>query len=295
MPFYIEQVSAHNDLQGTISILRNNATGTKYYTIDVSPISTARQIWEYNYSEGFQTIAQANLFTRANTSQAKNIAKTWGLESNLKSTNVWTGVMNSSVQEIEIPYYLLFQQWPELGTPPSGTYQLDVEFRLWETSFTVNSSPPSGVAPFILPITFTVVMGGYAYVSFADNNGLPIDTIGLDETSDKIIDLKLLHKMNEPYDVTITSQNGGTLDLNTGTSIEKIPYNFYFIDMTTPINFQQTPIVTLLSNQPTVTATVPPVLREEEKVRIEIIFNSNANYTAGRYMDILTLEVKSHW
>ncbi|MDD3948930.1 MAG: hypothetical protein PHT43_05645 [Anaerolineaceae bacterium] len=208
-PFYVEQASAHNVYTGTITLLRNNAIGDKDYTIDVVPVSTARQVWEYNYTQGSQPVRQANLYTRSNTNNASNIAKTWGIESNLRSSNVWTGEIGNAVNEIPITYYLRFQDWTA-DPPPHGTYQLDVEFRLWETSFSNNSSPPAGVTPFILPITFTVILGPYIYVSFADLNGLPINSIALDETSVKTIDFKLLAKANIIYDVTVSSQNGGT-------------------------------------------------------------------------------------
>lgn len=290
-PFYLEQISSHNVFMGTITILRNSVKGNKNYTIDVTPVSTARQVWEYNYTQGYQTVHQANLYTTSNTNNAANIAKTWGVESNLDFSNVWSGSLGAQVNESEITYYLRFQDWTS-NPPPYGTYQLDVEFRLWETSFSTNSSPSSNITPYILPITFTVVIGPYIYVSFADINGLPINTIALDETSVKTIDFKVLTKANLPYDVTISSQNGGTLNLNTGLSVEKINYNLWIINMTTPINFQQTPVKTILSNQPTMGHGIPPV---EHNARIQVLFDSNANYTAGRYSDILTLEIKSHW
>lgn len=290
-PFYVEQASAHNVFTGTIKILRNNLKGNRAYTVDVAPVSTARSLWEYNYTEGYRTVAQANLYRNSNTNNAANIAKTWGLEANLTTSNVWTGTMDPQVNEIEITYYLRFQDWTD-NPPPHGTYQFDYEFRLWSASFTAGSSPPAGVTPFILPITFTVILGPYIYVSFADLNGLPINSIALDETSVKTIDFKLLAKANIIYDVTVSSQNGGTLDLNTGTSIEKIPYTLWLVDMATPINFQQTPTKTVLSQQPTIGALHPPA---EHDARIQVLFDSNANYTAGRYSDILTLEIKSHW
>lgn len=290
-PFYIEEVSAHNVLTGTLTIIRSNSNGIQNYTVDVSPVSTARQVWEYNYTQGFKNVSQANLYTLSNTNQPANTAKTWGLEPNLSDRNVWTGTMSNKVSQKQITYYLRFQDWTD-NPPPHGTYQFDFEFRVWPSSFSANSSPPSNVTPYILPITVTVVIGPYIYVSFADINGLPINTIALDETSEKTIDFKFLAKANLPYDVTVSSLNGGTLNLNTGTSIETIAYNLWLVDMTTPINFQQTPIKTVLSNQPTMTYSTPPVVHN---AKIQVLFDSNANYTAGRYSDILQLEIKSHW
>jgi hypothetical protein len=289
--FYLEQVSSHNVFTGKIKILRNDVNGNRDYTIAAAPVSTARQAWKYNNTQVTKPVRQANLYTTSNTNNADNIAKTWGIEPNLAASNVWTGSMGPKVDEIEITYYLLFQDWTD-NPPPYGTYQLDVEFKLWQTSFSNNSSPPSGVTPYVLPITLTVVVGPYIYVSFADINGLPINSIALDETSTKTIDFKVLAKANMPYDVTVSSNNGGTLNLNTGSSIEKINYRLWIIDMTTAINFQQTPVKTVLSNQDTMGHGVPPV---SHNARIQVLFDSTANYTAGKYSDTLQLEIKSHW
>jgi len=291
-PFYLEQVSSNNVYSIKLKVTRTNTTQAENYTVALFPVSTARQTWRYNYTQGTQLVHQANIYTSQQTYQSSKIAKSWGIEQSLAETNVWTGSINKNQSEKELEYYLHFQDWTQ-DTPPYGTYQLDLEFRLWPVKFSdYPSSPPSDIAPKILNITLTVIIGPYVYVSFADQYGLPINRIALEETSVKTVDFKMLAKANMPFDVTVSSTNGGSLNLNTGSGIEKIQYSLWIHDMTTPINFQQTPIKTVLSNQPTMGHGVPPIL---ENARIQVLFDSNANYTAGRYSDVLQLVIKSHW
>ena len=293
LPFYLEQVSSNqNDYLLKLKVTRTNTAQAENYTVALFPVSTARQTWKYNYTQGTQLVRQANIYTSRQTNQSSDIAKSWGIEQSLAATNVWTGSFNIGQSEVDLDYYLHFQDWTE-NPPPYGTYQLDLEFRLWPVSFAnFPLSPPSNIAPKTLPVTLTVIIGSYVYVSFADQYGLPINGIALEETSIKTVDFKMLAKANMPFDVTVSSTNGGSLNLNTGSGIEKIQYSLWIHDMTTPINFQQTPIKTVLSNQPTMGHGVPPIL---ENARIQVLFDSNANYTAGKYSDALQLVIKSHW
>ena len=135
-------------------------------------------------------------------------------------------------------------------------------------------------------------MNDYVFISFANINGLPIDRIALDETSSKTVDFKILAKANMPFDVTVSSTNGGSLNLNTGTTIEKIYYSLWMKDMATAINFQQTPTKTVILNHPNVDGTVPPI---SESAKIQVLYDSNESYTVGRYSDVLRLVIKSHW
>jgi len=290
-PLYIEEVSSQNILSSKLTINRTNTSKSEYYTIDLSPISTVRQTWEYNYTQGVQVVHQANIYTNSNTNQTNYIAKKWGIEQNLATGNVWSGMIFQGQSQKQITYYLQFQDWTTTP-PPYGTYQLDLEFRLWPVKFVNNSSPPTNVTPIILPITLTVIIGPYIYISFADKNGLPMNTIALDETSVKTVEFKILAKANLPFDVTISSTNGGSLNLNTGTTIEKINYSLWVKDLTTPINFQQTPIKTILSNINSMGYSVPPI---SEPAIIQVLFDSDASYTVGRYSDVLHLVIKSHW
>ena len=291
-PIYIQEVSSsQNILTGTLLIKRTNTSKDEDFVVDLRPVSTARQSWEYNYTEGYQSIDQANIYTSSqNMNQTTRIAKTWGIEQNTTASNFWTGTLLAGESQKQITYYLKFQDY-NTPPPPQGTYQLDLEFRLWNWQYNGIQSPPASLVPYIRPITLTAVMGPYVFVYFADVNSIPIGSIALDETSEKTIDLKVLTKANMPYDVTVTSINGGTLNLNTGTTIEKISYNLWVVDMINPINFTETPVKTVLVNQPTMTFSTPPA---EHDARIQVLFDSNANYTAGRYSDILRLEIKAH-
>ena len=292
-PFYLEQVSSgSNDYSIKLKVIRTNTTQEENYTVALFPVSTARQTWTYNYTQGTQLVRQTNIYTSKHTNKSSDIAKSWGIEQSLAESNVWTDSLSIDQSEKELEYYLHFQDWTE-NPPPYGTYQLNLEFRLWPVKFSdYPSSPPSNIAPKTLPVTLTVIIGPYVYVSFADQYGLPINRIALEETSEKTVDFKMLAKANMPFDVTVSSTNGGSLNLNTGSGIEKIQYSLWIHDMTTPINFQQTPVKTVLSNQPTMGHGVPPIL---ENARIQVLFDSNANYTAGRYSDVLHLVIKSHW
>jgi|GEM_PF-2500115 hypothetical protein len=291
--FYVQEVSSsQNVLTGTLTITRTNTSNEEFFVVDLSPVSTARQSWVFNYTEGYQTVAQANIYTTNKVSQAKYIAKTWGIEQNTTSNNFWIGSLEVGQSQTQIKYYLKFQQYTK-PYPPAGVYQLDLEFRLWAARYSdYGQNPPSSITPYIRPITLSVLNEAYIYITFADENSLPINTIALDETSDKTIEFKLLTKSNYwRYDVTVTSINGGTLNLNTGTSIEKIPYHLWVVDMTTPINFTLTPIKTVLINHPIETFQTPP---SEHDAKIQVLFDDTANYTAGRYSDILRLEIKRH-
>lgn len=291
-PMYIEQVSSNNEYTMKFKITRTNATQAENYTVALFPVSTARQTWKYNYTQNTQVVSQANIYTSSNTNQSSSIAKSWGIEQFLAGSNVWTGSLGINQTEVEREYTLRFQDWTQ-NTPPYGIYQLDLEFRLWPVRFTdFPSSPPSTIEAKTLPLTLTVILGAYIYVSFANQSGLPINGLEFDETSVKTVDFKMLAKANIPFDVTVASANGGSLNLNTGTGIEKIYYLLWIKNMTTPINFQQTPIKTVLSNQPTMGHSVPPLV---ESARIQILFDSTADYTAGKYSDVLQLVIKSHW
>lgn len=233
---YVQEVSSsQNILTGTLIITRTDTSSAENYVVDLVPASNARQSWEYNYSEGFKQVSQAQIYTSTrNMSQSTYVAKTWGIEQNTTEKNFWIGTLEEGQAQEQITYYLKFQDYTR-PYAPAGFYQLDLEFRLWNTYYDETQrpqSPPPNISPNIRPITLSVLNEAYVYVTFADTNGLPINRIALDETSEKTIDLKVLTKSNYwQYDVTVTSINGGTLNLNTGSSIEKIPYNLWIVDM----------------------------------------------------------------
>jgi hypothetical protein len=295
-PFYIQEVSSSsNILTGTLTITRTDASADEYYVIDLQPVSTARQSWLYNYNEGYQTVGQANIYTDDKKfNKPDYIAKTWGIEQNTNEDNFWIGIIPAGVTQKDVLYYLKFQDY-EAPYPPAGVFQLDLQFRLWNYNYNPNTdvqSPPASLVPKIKQITLTVLNEAYVYITFADNDSLPISKIALDETSNMTKSLKMLTKSNYwRYDVTVTSINGGTLNFNTGTSIEKIPYNLWIIDMITPINFTLTPVKTVLVNQPIITYSLPPAIHD---AKIQVLYDSTANYTAGRYSDIIRLEIKQH-
>jgi len=277
---------ARYTMTGSITVTRTNTNAGDPFTIDLSPISTERDIWFYNGDlSSTITITDTNTYvTASGRPNARDIAKTWGIEPSLTRYNVWQGSFKSGETTKTFNYYINFRHDTALA---HGMYQFINTFRLRAETFVADSLPTTPIISSV-SLTATVVVGTAVFINFQDTAGLPLEKIEFLETSTMTKDFKVISQVNFVYKIGVNSTNYGELRHQEYPAVtETIPYHLWVNNMTTEVPLG-TAIYYFAQNQPK--SSLSPVTYN---ARILVDFDALENYTAGRYSDILTFRVEA--
>jgi hypothetical protein len=271
-------------MTGTITVTRTATYAGDPFTIDLMPVSTARNIWFYNGDPSDTiTITDTNTYVQASgRPNSRDLAKAWGDEANVTTYNVWRGSFAAGETSKTFNYYVNFRHDNVLA---QGMYQFINKFRLRAETFVANSLPTTSVIDSV-SLANTVVVGTAVFLNFQDTAGLPIAKIEFLETSTMTKDFTILAQVNFVYKLSVSSTNLGELRHSEFPTVpDTIPYHLWVINNEVPLGSGQYYIV---QNQPKSSAT--PATYD---ARIEITFDYLENYTAGLYSDILTFKVEA--
>lgn len=273
-------------MTGTITVTRTTTYAGDPFTIDLMPVSTARNVWFYNGnpSDTITITATNSYVTASGKPNNRDIAKAWGVETGLTNYNVWRGSFSAGETSKTFNYYVNFRHDTVLA---HGIYQFINTFRLRAETFVANSQPTTPVIDTV-PLANTVVVGTAVFLNFQDANGLPIDKIEFLETSTMTKDFSILAQVNFVYKLSVISSNFGILKHSEYPTVpDTISYNLWVVNMTTVVPLR-TGLFYIVQNQPKSRAAPASY-----NARVQIDFNSLENYTAGKYSDILTFKVEA--
>lgn len=273
-------------MTGTITVTRTTTYAGDPFTIDLMPVSTARNIWFFNGDPSDTiTITDTNTYVIASgRPNNRDIAKAWGVETGLTNYNVWRGSFSAGESSKTFTYYVNFRHDNVL---PHGIYQFINTFRLRAETFVANAQPTTPVLDTV-SLANTVVVGTAVFLNFQDANGLPIDKIEFLETSTMTTDFTILAQVNFVYKLSVMSTNYGILKHPEYPTVpDTIPYKLWVVNMTTEVPLS-TGLFYIAQNQPK--SSVAP---SSFSARLQVDFDSLENYTAGKYSDILTFKVEA--
>jgi hypothetical protein len=273
-------------MTGTLTVTRTATYAGDPFTIDLMPISTARNIWFYNGDPSSTiTITDTNTYVIASgRPNSRDIAKAWGVETNLTNYNVWRGSFAAGETSKTFNYYVNFRHDNVLA---QGMYQFINTFRLRAETFVAYSQPTTTPIDTI-SLTNTVVVGTAVFLNFQDTAGLPIDKIEFLETSTMTKDFTILAQVNFVYKLSVSSTNYGILRHSEYPTVpDTIPYHLWVVNMTTEVPLS-TGLYYVAQNQPKSSASPTTY-----SARVQVDFDSLENYTAGQYSDILIFKVEA--
>ncbi len=271
-------------LTGTIIVRRTTTGAGDPFTIDLTPISTARNLWFYNGDPlNTITVTDTNTYVIAKGNpNNRDIAKTWGSEIGVTGYSVWSDSFKTNETEKRYDYFVNFRHDSALA---HGMYQFINSFRLRAEPFIENSLPVTSVIG-TLSLASTVVVGSAVFINFQDTAGMPIDKVAFTETSTMTRDFSILAQVNFVHKLSVRSTNLGVLRHQERPN-ETIPYRLWVKNMTTEVPLASG-IYYFAQNQPK-TSQTPATY----SARILIDFDNLQNYTAGRYSDVLVFKIEA--